>query len=64
MAMRTDPFGQWVRFPLSIQYHIMEPKTPDSDLVDPNKEQKKISKERRKYVKEHTLGADEGNKKQ
>jgi hypothetical protein len=42
----------------------MEPKKPESDLVDPYKSQKKISKERRKYVKEHTLGAGTTNKKQ
>ena len=39
----------------------MEPKNPDSDLIDPNKSRKRVSKERRKYVKEHTLSADEAN---
>ena len=42
----------------------MEPKKPESDLVDPNKEPKKISKERKKYVREHTLSVDEANIKQ
>jgi hypothetical protein len=42
----------------------MEPKKPESDLVDPNLGRKKISKARRKYVKEHTLGANETNIKQ
>ena len=42
----------------------MEPKKPESDLVDPNKEPKKISKERKKYVKEHTLGSEETGIKQ
>jgi hypothetical protein len=42
----------------------MEPKKPESDLVDPNKDRKKVSKERRKYVKEHMLSGDEPNKKE
>jgi hypothetical protein len=42
----------------------MEPKKPESDLIDPNQDPKKVSKDRRKYVKEHALGADEANKKQ
>ncbi|MFZ2455324.1 MAG: hypothetical protein WAX07_02455 [Candidatus Altiarchaeia archaeon] len=42
----------------------MEPKKPGSDLIDPNIGRKRISKERKKYVKEHTFGADEANKKQ
>jgi len=42
----------------------MEPKKPGSDLIDPNAGRKKISKERKKYVREHTLSADEANIKQ
>jgi hypothetical protein len=42
----------------------MERKKPESDLVDPNEGLRKISKERRKYAKEHAFGMDEADKKE
>jgi hypothetical protein len=52
-----------MRFPLALQYNPMEPKKPESDLIDPYKTRRKVSRERRKYVREHALSGDERNKK-